>query len=138
MPKAVSNALQAASGSHIFGSVESINAYIGFSRRSLCVVPMYDMDWIPTTISRVMSSTRLKVAELGVKRDVSYPPKISCDNCPDFSPTKMISREDFKIWIHAYDSSLLLCSSSLSLESFSSISKSRSKREPSSSQCDCS
>lgn len=52
-------------------SVDSIKAYLGLGRRSFWVVPLYVIDWMPTTISRSISLARAKFAEFDVNRELS-------------------------------------------------------------------
>jgi len=92
-PNASSNASHAAAGSHIFGSVDSMNAKVGVKRRVDWVVPLYVIDWMATTTSRSMSWFKVKEAELETNLEVSDPPKTSCAYCPAFSPTKNVSKE---------------------------------------------
>ncbi|KAL8656977.1 MAG: hypothetical protein Q9226_002377 [Calogaya cf. arnoldii] len=67
--------LQASSGSHTCGTVESMKADTGLGR-SAWEEPAIVIDWIPTTRSRESSPAWLNEMLLGTKREESYPPRV--------------------------------------------------------------
>ena len=101
-PKACSKASHAASGSHILGSVDSMNANVGVERRVDWVVPLYVMDCMATTMSRSMSWFRVKEAEFETNLEESYPPKMSCAYCPAFNPARNVSEASHVLSVRSY------------------------------------
>ena len=74
MPKAFSKALHALSGSHKWGTVESMKDRIRPSGRSSFSLVSESENWmefIPTTRSRDISLAKLKVTSLGTTREES-------------------------------------------------------------------
>lgn len=70
-PNAFSKARHAASGSQIFGSVDSMKAYMGVESKLCSVLPLNVIAWMGTTRSRLGSLAKENPAGFGTNLDVS-------------------------------------------------------------------